>query len=280
MKVILPLLYLFYPSRLDDISRPVQELALAPYEPQRGIIYGIKVCASLAPIMAVFCALIPASRPRPPLAELMLISPTPKPKQEQLYKLSRVTLLQDTCPLPVFPTRPTTVETAQNSPLQPTGSSLDAPDLTSIPKMNLGSPITSDPVPYSPNATVHTTLASNVILLFSIAFVLLLLRRFFLVMFNTYNGRTPVCSVLYWLKIFLGVASCGILGNYQLPMDANPQGALLILAIDCVLREMDILGMVCSIGRLVCSWSFCPVLFCDVGVTSTDSVHWSTRRLG
>lgn len=227
VRAVLPLLYFFCPSGLDDVSRPIQELALSPYvvnEAKRGVIYGITSYASVPPVTPVFRALFQAES---------VLFPDPsksKPQHQYSYKL-------DTPSFQV--SLPCSLELAQEPPARSICSRLDAPDLANISRMFQDSPDTHCSDFYSLSVRL---LASRVILLFITVFLLLLLRKFIL---EIYNGKSPASTVIYWFKIFVGITSCGILGNHQLPMDADPQGAILVLLAG------SILGITCGIGRMI-----------------------------
>lgn len=237
VRAVLPLLYFFCPSGLDDVSRPIQELALSPYvvnEAKRGVIYGITSYASVPPVTPVFRALFQAES---------VLFPDPsksKPQHQYSYKL-------DTPSFQV--SLPCSLELAQEPPARSICSRLDAPDLANISRMFQDSPDTHCSDFYSLSVRL---LASRVILLFITVFLLLLLRKFIL---EIYNGKSPASTVIYWFKIFVGITSCGILGNHQLPMDADPQGAILVLLAG------SILGITCGIGRMVRDWSFHALQF-------------------
>jgi hypothetical protein len=231
IRLVLPLLYFFCPSGLDDVSRPIQELALSPYvvnEAQRGVIYGITSYASVPPVTTVFRSLFPAAKD-----VLVTDPPNLEPKYEDTYKPPHVTSFLRATPKP---------------PVQPTCSRLDAPDLVNVSTVFQDLTITRDPVPYSPTVG---PLASTVILAFTTALVLLLFRESISLVFDFYSGKVPAPPVIYWFKLFLGIASCAILGNYQLSMDAKSQAVLAALVAGYVLGVDIIFGIICIIGGIV-----------------------------
>jgi hypothetical protein len=238
IRLVLPLLYFFCPSGLDDVSRPIQELALSPYivnEAQRGVIYGITSYASVPPVKTVFRALFPTAGPDSASAEDVFVTDPPnlEPKYEHPYKPPHVTSFLQAAPKP---------------PVQPTCSRLDALDLVNVSRVFQDPTITRDPVLYSPTVG---PLASAVILAFTTAFVLLLFRESISLVFDFYSGKVSAPPIIYWFKLFLGVVSCAILGNYQLSMDAKSQAVLAALVAGYVLGDADIPGIIRIIGRIV-----------------------------
>jgi hypothetical protein len=266
INMVLPLLFAFRPSGVGDVSRSMQELALAPYvitEAQKGIIYGIGAYESLPPVTTVFRALFSSTTPLwldASAAEVVLASDFPKHKSELRSTCERclTSILQVNSLLhaPVSP-RPViflghaqpNLQWVSESPGRPTCSPLDSPALVNISRVISDPHITRDVVLYSPPAN---PLNSTGVFLSVIIVALVFLGA--LVDFCCDKISVPI--VLYWFKIFLGVTSCGIVGKYQLSKDADPQVALIAMGVGgYMLREMNIVAMLCSISRMVCIWN-------------------------
>lgn len=141
MRLVLSFLFFFFPSGLDDVSHPIQDLAFSPYvvgEVQRGVIYGTTYCASVPQITTVPRALFPAGGLGPAVEDVLV--PEAQPEHQHPYKLPYATSqpLQGT-PLAIFPlsTSVDILETVPKPPVQPTCSSfhVDAPVIANVSRI-------------------------------------------------------------------------------------------------------------------------------------------------
>ena len=257
IKLVFPFLFFFRPSGLDDVSRPIQELALSPYvvnEVQQGIVYGITSYASVPQITTILLALFPAGGSGPAAAEDMVVPEAQPGHQHPYNKLPHVTPSIQGTPLAIFqPSASVDVlETVTKPPVQQTRSisSQVTPDIANISKTFQDLSTDDDPVHYSSSSVIAGTAV------FITSFVLLLLcRTALLLVFDVCSAKVPPPSVIYLFKLFLCVASCGILGNY---IDANPQVVLVVLVAGYMLRKTSILRIIYGISGMVRAPSLLP----------------------
>jgi hypothetical protein len=270
MGAILPLLYFFCPSGLDDVSRPIQELALTPYvisEAQRGVVYGITSYASLPPVAAVFRTLFPTGGP------VLALDP-PKPKLENQHPEQTpcgTHTLQAAHHAPIVSTRSPCVNlhVMTSKPLvQPTCSRLDAPDLANVSRVLLDMPITHD-FSYSLSAGL---LAWGAIWTLTAVSVLLMFQKFVSVVCCIYSGDSSAATVCFWFYILFDFALCWILDNFQL-------GAVLLPLWQGFVSGGIIVGTLCSLCRMVRNWTVGPILSRHVDTTFTGLVPLATYNV-
>jgi hypothetical protein len=232
LRAILPLLYFFRPSGLDDISRPIQELAVAPYaisEAQRGVIHGATSYASLPPVTQVFRT----SGPRPPV----LVSDPPKPNPEDQHPGQTPCATRSPC---------VDFHVVISKPLvQPTCSRSDAPDLANVSMVLPDMSIT--------HGFSHSLSARGAIWTLAAVSVLLMFQEFVSMVCYFYSADSSVATIYIPIYILSDFALCGILDNFRL--------APVLLALwQGFVRGGIIVGTLCSFCRMVCKSTVGPVL--------------------